>query len=73
VLVLIGWATIMVTNLSGLLSYETARVWLFLQPLFIVPASLILSHYRKNTIMLVLLAQWIILSTMKANLVFISA
>ncbi len=42
-LTLIGLATILTIDLSGLLRGEAARVWLFLQPLLVVPVAMELS------------------------------
>ena len=39
-----GAGGFLVLHLSGLLAYETARVWLFMVPLAIVPAAALLAR-----------------------------
>lgn len=70
---MIGWITILITNLSGLLDYETARVWLFLQPFILVPAAIMLANLNKHAIYIIFAIQWLILSSIKSSLTFISA
>lgn len=68
---LIGLATILTIDLTGVLRGEAARVWLFLQPLMIVPAALELSRFRGRWRMALFSMQWLILAGLKAKMLFI--
>jgi hypothetical protein len=70
-LTLIALATILTVDLSGLLRGETARVWLFLQPLLVVPVALELARLRKPWLFAILGMQWWILVLIKAKMSFI--
>jgi hypothetical protein len=70
-LTLIGLATILTVDLSGLLRGETARVWLFLQPLLVVPVALELGRLRRLWLFALLAMQWWILVLIKAKMSFI--
>jgi hypothetical protein len=66
----IGLATILTTDLSACLA-ETARVWLFLQPLVVVPVALVLAATRWHWRLAILAMQWWILVCLKANMDFL--
>ena len=68
---LIGLATILAVDLSGLLRAETARVWLFLQPFAIVPAARELLPFGARGRLLVFALQWLILVALLARLSFV--
>jgi len=68
---LIGLATILTVDLTGVLRGETARVWLFLQPLLIVPAALELARFRGRWRTALFSMQWLILACLKAKMMFI--
>jgi hypothetical protein len=70
-LTLIGLATILTVDLSGLLRGETARTWLFLQPFLAVPVALELVglEWRRKTALFLL--QWWILVCIKTKMSFI--
>jgi hypothetical protein len=70
-LTLIGLATILTVDLSGLLRGETARVWLFLQPLLVVPVALELARLRRLWLFAILGMQWWILVLIKAKMAFV--
>jgi hypothetical protein len=70
-LTLIGLATIATVDLSGLLRGETARVWLFLQPLMVVPVALELARLRWSWRLSIFALQWWILLCVKAKMSFI--
>jgi len=70
-LVLIGLATILTVDLSGLLRGETARVWLFLQPLLVVPVAMELARARWRWCISILTMQWWILVLIKSKMSFI--
>lgn len=69
-LTLIGLATILTVDLTGLLRGETARVWLFLQPLVIVPVALELSRFRWHWRLAIFWMQWLIVACLKAKMFF---
>lgn len=64
-------ATILIIDLSGLLRGETARVWLFLQPLVIVPAAIELARCTWPWRVAVFTLQGWILLCLKAKMAFV--
>jgi hypothetical protein len=70
-LTLVGLATILTIDLTGLLRGETARVWLFLQPLLAIPVALELSRVRLPWRIAILALQGWIVVCVKANMSFI--
>jgi hypothetical protein len=70
-LTLIGLATILTVDLSGLLRGETARVWLFLQPLLVVPVAIELSRYDRPWRISIFAMQWFIAVCIKAKMSFV--
>jgi hypothetical protein len=71
-LTLIGLATILTVNLTGVLRGEAARVWLFLQPLVVIPAALELYRFRWRWQIAIFSMQWLILVCIKARMFFIT-
>ncbi len=71
VLSLLALASILTVDLSGLLRAETARVWLFLQPLVIVPAARELARFDARGRAAVFGVQWLVLVALKCSLSFI--
>jgi hypothetical protein len=71
ILSLIGLATILVVDGTGLLRAETSRVWLFLQPLVALPVALALRSYTDRTQIVFFGVQWLTLVSLKAKLEFI--
>lgn len=67
----IALLTILIVDLTGLLRCETARVWLFLQPLTIVPAGLQLAKLPPRERALLLTLQALILIALKCTMTFI--
>jgi len=67
----IGLFTILIVDLSGVLRGEASRVWLFLQPLLIVPAALELARFRGRWRTALFAMQWLILACLKARMLFI--
>lgn len=70
-LTLIGLATVLTVDLSGLLRGETARVWLFLQPLLVVPVAVELARVRWSWRISILSMQWWLLVLIKAKMSFV--
>jgi hypothetical protein len=68
---LIALATIVVVDLSGLLRGEAARLWLFLQPLAIVPASRELLRFDARGRALFFAVQWLIVAVMVGRMSFV--
>jgi hypothetical protein len=71
VLTLVGLATILTIDFSGVLRGEASRVWLFLQPLLVVPVAMELSRYRGKWLVAVFAMQWLVVACLKANMQFI--
>lgn len=71
-LTLIGLATILTIDLSGVLRGEAARVWLFLQPLVVVPAALELARFEWRWRLAIFSMQWLIVVVLKANVGFVN-
>lgn len=70
-LTLTAVAALLVIDCSGTLAGETARVWLFLQPLLIVPAGLELALLRAPARAAVHGLHWLVLVVMACKLDFI--
>ena len=64
-------AQLLIVNFSGLLPGETARVWLFMQPLVIIPAGLALARFPWPWLAAVFTLQWLVMMAVRANLTFI--
>jgi hypothetical protein len=71
VLSVLGLATILIVDLTGLLPSETARLWLFMQPLIVVPVALELRAFAPSNRLIIFIVQWVILAVMKCKLAFI--
>jgi hypothetical protein len=63
--------SILLVDATGLLRAETARVWLFLQPLAVVPAGLQLARLRVGERAALLGLLWVTLAVMKCKMMFI--
>lgn len=72
-LTLIGLATVLTIDLSGLLRGETARVWLFAQPLLVVPVALEIVRLPWRWKVAIFGLQWFILVCLKAKMTFLDA
>jgi hypothetical protein len=70
VLSLLALGTVLVVDASGLLRAETARVWLFLQPLVLVPAARELERFDARGRAAVFGLQWLIGVALKCSLSF---
>lgn len=68
---LLGFATIAVVDVSGLLRAETARVWLFLQPFIVIPAALVLARWRTSDRAAFFALQWLIVVVLKTKMAFV--
>jgi hypothetical protein len=71
VIPLIGLATIMIVDVSGLLPGENARVWMFMQPFVIAPAALETQRFDARGRALIFAAQWLVVLTMFCKMTFI--
>jgi hypothetical protein len=71
-LTVIGLATILTVDLTGVLRGEAARVWLFLQPLVAVPVALELSRFRRRWLLALFWMQWLIVVCLKAKMFFVN-
>ncbi len=67
----IALATILTVDLSGALRGETARVWLFLQPLLVVPVALELDEIPPRWKLAIFALQWWVLVCLKAKMTFL--
>lgn len=70
-LTLIGLATVLTVDLSGMLRGEAARVWLFLQPFLIVPVAIELARARWPWRLSIFTLQWWILVCLKSKMSFV--
>lgn len=68
---LIGLATILTIDLTGILRGEASRVWLFLQPLLVVPVGLQLARFRGRLLLAIVSLQWLIVAALRAKMTFI--
>jgi hypothetical protein len=72
VLTVVALATILTVDVSGLLRGESTRVWLFLQPLVIVPVAIELARFPWNWRLAIFSLQWWILVCLRARMSFIN-
>jgi hypothetical protein len=72
VLTLIGLGTIFTVDLSGLLRGESARVWLFLQPLLVVPVAGDLSRLSWPWKVSIFALEWWIVVCLKTKISFVN-
>jgi hypothetical protein len=70
-LTFIAVATILTIDLCGVLRGEAARLWLFLQPLILVPAALEVSRFPWRWRLAILAAEWAVVACLKANMSFV--
>jgi hypothetical protein len=56
---------------SGQLQAETARVWIFIMPLVLVPAGLELARWRPAARMAALGCLWLLMAVLSQNMVFV--
>ena len=66
-------AQVAVVAVGGLIPVETARVWLFLVPLWVLPVGLELARFRPAARLSVFVALWVLLVLVGQNLVFLGA
>ena len=60
---------LLILALIGLMQAETARIWLFLLPMLILPAAAELSSWRRGAIA-VFVAMWLMLCLLGQNMAF---
>jgi len=70
-LIALALAQIVAVALTGLLQTETARVWLFMAPLLMIPVGLELQHWKKSHVLTAYGSLWLVLSAITQNMVFI--
>ena len=68
---LAGLASLLIIDASGLIRCEAARVWLFLQPLAIVPAGLTLAGFKPSERGIILGVSALILIAIVCKLIFL--
>ena len=71
VLSLIGLASLIVIDVSGLLPGETARDWLFMQPFVIVPAALVMGAFSTMQRLSLFFLQWCTVVVLTCKMAFI--
>jgi len=71
VLSLIALATILVVDVSGVLRAETARIWLFLQPFALVPASSEMLRFGVRGRIAIFAMQWFVAATLLCKISFL--
>lgn len=67
----VGFLAIVIVDLTGLFRSEITRLWLFLQPLVVIPAGLELARLSTAQRFAVFLMLWLNLVVIKANMSFI--
>jgi hypothetical protein len=70
-IVLLGMVQIAIVALSGLLAVESARVWLFLQPLAMIPVGLELLRWNPWQRFCVMAIICILTAVMAQNMIFV--
>jgi len=71
VLSLIALATILIVDVSGVLRAETARIWLFLQPFAIAPASSAMLRFTPRGRLAIFAMQWFVAATLLCKISFL--
>lgn len=70
-IVLLALAQPIAVALVGVLQGETARVWIFMLPLLMVPIGLQLAAYPRGARMIVLACLWLLMAILSQNMVFV--
>ncbi|HLY75743.1 MAG TPA: hypothetical protein VKU80_16620 [Planctomycetota bacterium] len=68
----LGLATLLITGASGLLRAEAARVWIFLQPLALLPAMRALMSMTRTQVGLLLGLQALLLVLLRSTVAFLN-
>ena len=68
---MIGFASILTVDLTGLLRAEAGRVWLFLQPWLVVPAGIELARQSFKDRLRILGIAWLLLVVIVTKLTFL--
>jgi hypothetical protein len=70
-LTLLCFAQLVAVAVSGLLAGETARVWIFMFPLLLIPAGLELAAWPAGRRMAALACLWLLTAMLSQNMVFV--
>jgi hypothetical protein len=70
-LTILCFAQLVAVALSGLLAGETARVWIFMFPLLLIPAGLELAAWRPGPRLAALACLWLLTALLSQNMVFV--
>jgi hypothetical protein len=70
-LILLCFAQFVAVAVSGLLAGETARVWIFMFPLLVIPAGLELSKWTRGPRLTALACLWLLTALLSQNMVFV--
>jgi hypothetical protein len=70
-LIVLVLAQIAAVAVTGLLQTETARVWLFMAPLLMIPVGVELQHWKRSHVLAAYAGLWLVTSAIVQNMVFI--
>jgi hypothetical protein len=70
-IVIVCWTQLVAVALSGDLRGETARVWIFLFPLLLLPAGLELAAWPRPARLTALACLWLLTALLSQNMVFV--
>jgi hypothetical protein len=70
-LIVLVLAQIGAVAVTGLLQTETARVWLFMAPLLMIPVGVELQHWKRSHVLAAYAGLWLVTSAIVQNMVFI--
>jgi len=73
VLSVIGLITIIILNATNLANWETARVWLLLQPLLLIPAAIVLIDWGKRAVYLTITVLFLHMNAISSTMILLNA
>ncbi|MGH9766843.1 MAG: hypothetical protein ACREAB_05345, partial [Blastocatellia bacterium] len=70
-IILLALSQILAVAVTGLLQTETARVWIFMMPLLMIPVGLELRHWKFSYRIIAYFCLWLIFTAIYQNMIFI--
>jgi len=70
-IVLLCLVQIVAVAVAGVLQGETARVWIFLYPLLMLPVGLELTKWSRGPVLAILACLWLLMAVLSQNMIFV--
>lgn len=70
---LIGLITIIILNFSNLVNWETARVWILMQPLILIPSAIVLINWGERAVYVAVTVMFLHMSAIASTIILINA